>query len=104
MLDRGLRHAVRDARVDVVEVRVLKVYTYSEARQRLSALLEAARRDGGVRIRRRDGETFILRPEVSRKSALDVDGLSLDLSTDEIVDFVREGRERLDVEPNDERR
>lgn len=72
----------------------MKVYTYSEARQHLSALLEEARREGGVRIRRRDGTTFILRPEVSRKSPLDVDGLSLDISRDEIVDFVRKGRER----------
>ena len=31
----------------------MKEYTYSEARQRLAALLERARREGAVRIRRK---------------------------------------------------
>jgi len=33
----------------------MKVYTYSEAGQRLASLLDEARRAGEVRIRRRDG-------------------------------------------------
>ena len=72
----------------------MKVYTYSEARQRLAALLERALREGAVRIRRRDGEVFVLRPETSGQSPLDVDGLDLDLTREEIVDFVRAGRRK----------
>ncbi len=70
----------------------MKEYTYSEARQRLASLLEKARRDGAVRIRRRDGQVFVLRPEVQTGSPLDVPSLKLRISRDEILDAVREGR------------
>jgi hypothetical protein len=70
----------------------MKVYTYSEARQQLASLLEEARREGAVRIRRQDGQSFVLTPEVPTGSPLDVEGIDLDLTTDEIVAFVRESR------------
>ena len=35
------------------------------------------------------------RPEKKKRSALDVEGIDLGVSTKEIVEFVREGRERL---------
>jgi hypothetical protein len=73
----------------------VKVYTYSEARQRLAALLEKARRDGSVRIRRRDGQVFVVHPQPASESPLDVGGIDLGLSRDEIVDLVREGRKRV---------
>ena len=70
----------------------MKVYTYSEARQQLASLLEQARKEGAVRIRRQDGQSFVLTPERPSGSPLDVEGINLDLTTDEIVAFVREGR------------
>jgi prevent-host-death family protein len=70
----------------------MKEFTYSEARQHLAALLERARRDGSVRIRRRDGQVFVLRPETTERSPLDVPGLDLGLSRDEVLELVREGR------------
>ncbi len=70
----------------------MKEYTYSEARQRFAYVLERARREGAVRIRRRDGSVFVLRPETATGSALDVPAADLKLSRDEIVDLVREGR------------
>ncbi len=70
----------------------MKEYTYSEARQGLAALLERAQRDGAVRIRRRDGTVFVLRPERRRGSPLDVGGVDLGLERDEIVALVHEGR------------
>ncbi|MCK4304037.1 MAG: type II toxin-antitoxin system Phd/YefM family antitoxin [Candidatus Eisenbacteria sp.] len=73
----------------------MKVFTYSEARQKLAALLERALREGAVRIRRKDGEVFVLRPEESNDSPLDVPGLDLGLSRDEIVRFVRAGRRKV---------
>jgi hypothetical protein len=72
----------------------MKVYTYSEARQKLAKLLEEARRAGSVRIRRKDGQVFVVRPETPGDSPLDVEGVNLDLSRDEIVSFVHEGRRR----------
>jgi len=73
----------------------MKVCTYSEARQRLAALLERARREGSVRIRRKDGQVFVLRPEDVSDSPLDVGGIDLDLTREEIVEFVRAGRRKV---------
>jgi hypothetical protein len=70
----------------------MKEFTFSEARQRLAALLDAARKDGAVRIRRRDGDVFVLRHERAKGSPLDVPGLDLPLSREEVVDLVRAGR------------
>ena len=67
--------------------------TYLETQQNLPALLEAATREGAVRIRRQDGKIFVLKPEEAT-SPLDVAGVDLGVSTAEIVAFIREGRER----------
>jgi prevent-host-death family protein len=72
----------------------MKVYTYSEARQRLARLLDEAREGGEIRIKRRDGTEFAVRPIRSRRSPLDVPGVATDVSVDEIVAAVRESRER----------
>lgn len=80
----------------------MKVYTYSEARQNFSSVLEQARREGAVRIRRRDGQSFVLTPETVSGSPLDVEGLDLDVTTDEIVAFVREGRREIYPSRSDE--
>jgi len=69
--------------------------TYLETQQSLSILLEQARQQGEVRIQREDGQTFVLKPENATRSALDVKGIDLDISTSEIVEFVREGRKQF---------
>jgi antitoxin Phd len=70
----------------------VKEYTYSEARQRLAALLERARREGSVRIRRKDGTVFVLKPERSARSPLDVPVVELGLTREQMLAAVREGR------------
>jgi PHD/YefM family antitoxin component YafN of YafNO toxin-antitoxin module len=70
------------------------VYTYSEARQNLASLLDQAAQDGEVRIRRRDGQVFIVRFEPRNESPLDVETVDLDIRTAEIVELVRESRAR----------
>lgn len=70
----------------------MKEFTYSEARQRFASLLEKARREGAVRIRRRDGQVFVLRPDQPTGSPLDVPSLKLGLSRGAILEAVREGR------------
>jgi hypothetical protein len=70
----------------------MKEFTYSEARQRLAALLERARREGAVRIRRRDGQVFVLQPEASGASPLDVPAAKLGLTREDILAAIREGR------------
>jgi hypothetical protein len=73
----------------------MKEFTYSEARQRLATLLERARREGAVRIRRKDGQVFVLRPEQAAGSPLDVPSIGTRLSRDDILKAIREGRRPL---------
>ena len=68
------------------------VYTYSEARQKLASLLDQVLREGEVRIKRRDGQVFIIKPEEEQGSPFDVPGIEVGLSATEIVQFVQEGR------------
>jgi prevent-host-death family protein len=72
----------------------MQVYTYSEARQKLAEVLEQAETSGKVVIRRKDGRTFALIPEKSLSSPMDVPSVKADISTQEIVEIIREGRER----------
>ena len=72
----------------------MQVYTYSEARQKLAEVLEQAESSGKVVIRRKDGRTFALIPEIILSSPLDLPSVKADISTQEIVDIIREGRER----------
>ena len=70
----------------------MKIYTYSQARQSLAEVLDQASQEGAVRIRRRDGRTFVIRPERSNASSLDVEGVELGVTTAEVVGFIRESR------------
>jgi prevent-host-death family protein len=73
----------------------VKSYTYSEAREKFSSVLEEAERDGAVEIRRRDGAVFRILPAPRTKaSPLDVKGVKVGVATADLVAAVREGRER----------
>jgi prevent-host-death family protein len=72
----------------------MEVYTYTQARQRLAELLERAEAEGEVRIKRRDGRVFVVRPERRKGSPLAVQGLDLGMTAEEIMQYIREGRER----------
>jgi len=72
----------------------VKTYTYSEARQQLATLLDQARREGRVQIRRQDGSTFLLQPVTASRSPLDVPGVSSALHPGELVVLIREEREQ----------
>jgi len=70
----------------------VKEFSALEARQRLASILDRASKDGAVRIRRKDGQAFVLRPEDPALSPLDVPAIEARLSREEIVDSIREGR------------
>ncbi|MEX0660720.1 MAG: type II toxin-antitoxin system Phd/YefM family antitoxin [Balneolaceae bacterium] len=72
----------------------MKVYTYSQARQKLSKLLDEARLDGEVGIKKRDGQTFILKSVKEKGSPLDIKGVDTTLTLDELNTIIRESRER----------
>ena len=67
---------------------------FTEARQKLATILERASKDGGVQIKRRDGQSFVLKSIKTTKSPLDVPGVDLGLSSKDIVAIVREMREQ----------
>jgi hypothetical protein len=75
----------------------MEVFTYSEARQNMAALLEKADQGECIRIRRKDGHLFELRAAKETRSPLDIEGIDLGVSTSEIVDVVRESREQYQV-------
>ena len=72
----------------------MTVYTYSEARQNFASLLEQARKAGEVLVKRKDGTIFVIKPIAKKESPLDVPGVDLQLSRNEIVDLLREVRQR----------
>ena len=53
------------------------VITYSDARKTLASILDRAKNEGAVVIKRADGSMFRLSPEKSGKSPFD--GISLDI-------------------------
>ena len=70
----------------------MNTYTFSEARQKLASLLEQAARSGEVRIKRRDGQVFVIRPQKRKGSPLNVGGVDLNLTRDEILKSIKESR------------
>jgi prevent-host-death family protein len=72
----------------------MKVYTYSEARQRLADVLNIARNEEVI-IKRRGGETFSIVFRKSKKSPFDVPGIKTKATTKDIIAAVRESRERF---------
>ena len=72
----------------------MEIFTYSEARQSLSSVLDKAEATGKVLIRRQDGRTFALLPEVAPQSPLDVPSIKAHISTAEIISLVRAERSR----------
>jgi hypothetical protein len=70
----------------------MKVYTYSDARQKFSTVLESAQKEGKVLIRRRDGSLFSVSPEQSKKSPFDVKGIRTSVTTAEILATLQESR------------
>lgn len=72
----------------------MNIYTYSEARQRLSTVLDKAKKEGKVLITRKDGSVFELKALLKNKSPLDIKGIKLALNKEEIIDILKEVRER----------
>jgi len=72
----------------------MTIYTFSEARQNFASMLEKAKTEGRVLIRRKDGSLFAIQPLTKKDSPLDIEGINIGLTSSEIVDIVREVRER----------
>lgn len=71
----------------------MKKYTYSQARQRLSEVLDTARKEEVV-ITRRGGEAFRLTLKTIPKSPFDVPAITTRAKTRDILAAVKESRRR----------
>jgi len=71
----------------------MKIYTYSQARQRLAEVLDTARTEE-VLIRRRGRETFSVAIKKESRSPLDAPGIKTRATTQDILEAVRESRSR----------
>jgi hypothetical protein len=71
----------------------MKTFTYSEARQRLAAVLDAAQEEE-VLIKRRGGATFSLTCRTEPSSPFDVPGVKTQASTRDILKAIKESRSR----------
>ena len=71
----------------------MTVYRSAEVAGNLEDLLDEAERRGAVRIQSADGKEYEVRP-VQPFSPLDVPGVDLGLSAEEIVSIVRASRAR----------
>lgn len=72
----------------------MDVYTYSEARQQLSSLLDEAETTGKVIIRRKDGRRYAVVPELPPVSPLDIPTVDTNLTVKEVIKLVRRQRMR----------
>jgi prevent-host-death family protein len=72
----------------------MKVYTYSEARQRLTDVLNIARNEEVV-IKRRGGESFSIIFKKYKKSPFDISGIDTKATTQDILSAIRDSREKI---------
>ena len=72
----------------------MSIYTYSEANQNLSKLLDEAKENNEVIIKRENGELFVIRIISKKGMSYNLPDIDLGLTRDEIVSCIREVRER----------
>ena len=72
----------------------MREYSFTEARQHFASILNEAKKEGVICVKKRDGEAFYIRPAMPQKSPLDVKGVNLNISSSDIIDAIRESRER----------
>ncbi len=72
----------------------MKVFTYSEARQKLSTVLDLARSEEVI-IKRRGGEVFkVMFKKTTPSSPFDVPGVKTNATTKDILDAIHDSRAR----------
>jgi hypothetical protein len=74
------------------------IYTVSQIQKQLTELLQKVLREGQVQFKSTDGQVFVIRPilsaKTSKSSPLDVKGIKLPVTTNDILQAVRESRQR----------
>lgn len=73
----------------------MTVFTFSNARQNFASLLDTASKTGEVLIKRQDGRIYSLKQTTSKQSPLDVKGINTKITTQELIEIVRESRKAI---------
>jgi prevent-host-death family protein len=81
----------------------MKVYTYSQARQNLAAVLNQSK-DEEVLIRRRGGDAFVVLPKPRQGSPFDVSGVKTKANTEDILSAVKDSRSKTSQQRHPRRR
>lgn len=66
-------------------------YSYEKAKKSFDLIFKKATVDGKVAIRK-DNEIYILMPASKNISPLDVEGVDMDISSKDIIQFIHESR------------
>jgi len=69
----------------------MKIYTYSQARQQLSEVLNTAENEEVV-IRRKDGRSFSVVQKTINSSPFDIPGIKTKATTSDILEAISESR------------
>lgn len=69
------------------------IVTYSEARQNFVLVLDTSKKDGAVVVKRADGSSFRITPEIEKKSPFDGIKTLANIRQEEILSALRETRE-----------
>ncbi|QTA81866.1 Uncharacterized protein dnl_42200 [Desulfonema limicola] len=72
----------------------MTVYNYADVCQNLTEILDQAKNDKAVFIKGLNGELFIIKTVPKKETDYNLPDIDLGLNRDEIVNFVRETRER----------
>ena len=72
----------------------MKIYTYTQAREQLAAVLDEAKTEEVI-IRRRNGDQFSISLRRTERSPLEVEPVRSRATTADILEAIRESRERL---------
>lgn len=72
----------------------MTIYNYADVCQNLTEILDQAKNDKDVFIKGPNGELFIVKTVPKKKNDYNLPDIDLGLNRDEIVNFVRETRER----------
>jgi hypothetical protein len=71
----------------------MKVYTYSQARQKLAEVLDIAKREE-VRIKRRAGDFYSIRYRKENESPFEISPIRTKATTADILEAIASGRAR----------
>jgi len=70
----------------------MEIYNISTAKMKLSAILSEAFISGEVKLKDKKGNLFTIKPLNTQKSPLDIEGIGLNMTSEEVIELIKEGR------------